>query len=413
VEIAAAKPGAVIEIISSAHQPQPLAIPLRLARMGRVLGIDIPRAQALNILKRLGMEVKDEGDCWQVTPPAFRFDIRIEADLIEEIARIHGYSRLPSRRPSIPAIMRRRSETEIEVARIRQRLVERGYQEAITYSFVDPRLQQALDPEHPPLILANPISSDMAAMRTSLWPGLMQALLYNHNRQQDRIRLFEIGTRFRRQGQEVREEVVVAGVVMGSLVPEQWAEAERDTDFFDVKKDVEALLAMTDRPQDYLFKAGQHAALHPGQSAVITGPSGREAGVMGALHPQACKNLNISKLPLLFEILLEDIKGSQLPRFRETSKFPAIRRDLAVIVDDAISSAAVQQEIREAAGALLEQVQLFDVYKGKGIDSGKKSLALGLTLQDSSRTLTDGDVDIVIDQVLTRLRDNFGATLRD
>ena len=159
--------------------------------------------------------------------------------------------------------------------------------------------------------------------------------------------------------------------------------------------------------------AGRHAALHPGQSAVITGPSGREAGVMGALHPQACKNINISKLPLLFEIVLEDIKGSQLPRFRETSKFPAIRRDLAVIVDDAISSAVVQQEIREAAGALLEQVQLFDVYKGKGIDSGKKSLALGLTLQDSSRTLTDTDVDIVMERVLARLGEDFGATLRD
>ena len=270
-EIASAKPGPVIEILSSAHQPQPVGIALRMTRMERVLGIYIPRPQASNILKRLGMEVKDEGDCWQVTPPTFRFDIRIEADLIEEIARIHGYSRLPSRRPSTPAIMRRRSETEIEVAHIRRRLVERGYQEAITYSFVDPRLQQALDPEQTPLVLANPISSDMAVMRTSLWPGLMQALLYNYNRQQDRIRLFEIGTRFRRQGQQVREEVVVAGVVMGSLIPEQWAEAERETDFFDVKKDVEALLAMTDRPQDYLFNATQHAALHPGQSAVITG----------------------------------------------------------------------------------------------------------------------------------------------
>jgi len=413
VEIASAKPGPVIEILSSAHQPQSVGIALRMARMGRVLGIDIPRPQALNILKRLGMEVESEGDCWQVTPPTFRFDVRIEADLIEEIARIHGYNRLPSRRPSIPAIMRRRPETEIEVARIRQRLVERGYQEAITYSFVDPRLQQALDPEQPPLILANPISSDMAAMRTSLWPGLMQALLYNHNRQQERVRLFEIGTRFRRQGQQVREEVVVAGVVMGSPVPEQWAETERDTDFFDVKKDVEAILAMTDRPQDYVFNAAQHAALHPGQCAVITGSSGHEAGVMGALHPQAGKNLNISKLPLLFELVLEEMGGSQLPRFREMSKFPALRRDLAVIVDDAISSAAVQHEIREAAGTLLEQVQLFDVYKGKGIDSGKKSLALGLTLQDSSRTLTDGDVDIVMERVLTRLRDNFGATLRD
>ena len=413
VEIAAGRPGPIVEKLSATHRPSPAAIPLRIARIGRLLGADIPRPQALNILTRLGMEVKEENDCWLVTPPSFRFDIRIEADLIEELARIHGYSRLPSHRPSTPAIMRRRSEARIETSRIRQRLVERGYQEAITYSFVDPRLQQLLDPEHAPLALANPISSDMAVMRTSLWPGLMQALLYNLNRQQERIRLFEIGTRFRQVGKQVREETVVAGIVAGNREPEQWAESKRDADFFDVKKDVEALLAMTGRGEAYQFSAVQHAALHPGQAAVISGHGEREAGIMGVLHPQVYKDINISKLPILFELMVEEINQAQLPRFREASKFPAIRRDLAIVVDEAISCAAVQRGIREAAGELLGEVRLFDLYKGKGIDSGKKSLALGLTLQDSSRTLTDGDVDIVINQVLTRLRDNFGATLRD
>jgi phenylalanyl-tRNA synthetase beta chain len=241
----------------------------------------------------------------------------------------------------------------------------------------------------------------------------MQALLYNHNRQQERIRLFEIGTRFRRQGREVREEVVVAGVIIGNQVPEQWAEAKRETDFFDVKKDVEAILAMTGRPQGYLFNAAEHAALHPGQTAVIAGPDGREAGIIGALHPQVCKHININKLPILFELVVEEINRAQLPQFRETSKYPAIRRDLAIVVDDAVSSAAVQRAILETAGELLADLQLFDLYKGKGIDSGKKSLALGLTLQDSSRTLTDRDVDLVMERVLTRLRDDFGATLRD
>ena len=413
VEIAQGKPGPIIDRTHPAHFPTVSPIQLRLERLRRLLGIDVPRAQVSNILKRLGMGVSEENDSWQITPPSFRFDIRIEADLIEEIARIHGYSRLPSHRPSLRMMMQRRPEAKIETARIRQRLIERGYQEAITYSFVDPRLQEILDPEHAPIVLANPISADMAVMRTSLWPGLMQALLYNHNRQQERIRLFEIGTRFRRDGDQVREETVVAGVVAGTAVPEQWASSKRDADFFDMKKDVEALLAMTGRPQDYTFKSAAHPALHPGQTAGIGGAQGRAAGVMGTLHPQASKKLDINKLPILFELVLEEINHAELPRFRESSKYPAIRRDLAVIVNDAVTGAAVQRAIREAAGELLQELQLFDVYKGKGIDSEKKSLALGLTLQDSSRTLTDGDVDIVLERVLTRLRDNFGATLRD
>jgi len=413
VEITTGQPGPIIERQSPAHLPVPPVISLRLERVGRVLGAEIPRQQILNILKRLGMEVKQENDCWQVKPPSFRFDIRIEADLIEELARIFGYSRLPSHRPSTPAVIQRRPETKVETSRLRQRLVERGYQEAITYSFVDPRLQAVLDPDHAPLALANPISSDMAVMRTTLWPGLIQALLYNHNRQQERIRLFEIGTRFRQEGAQLREETVVAGIVAGNALPEQWGEPKRDADFFDVKKDVESLLNMTGLSGLYRFSTARHAALHPGQSAVIKSLDEREAGILGVLHPLACKTINISKLPILFELVVEEISQARLPSFSELSKFPTIRRDLAIVVDDSVSSDAVQRGIRDAAGELLDEVQLFDLYRGKGIDSGKKSLALGLTLQDSSRTLTDGDVDLVMERVMTRLRDDFGATLRD
>lgn len=414
VEIAGGKPGPIVEKHSPSHCPAPSPIQLRAERLRRLLGAEISSIEVMNILQRLGMNVLEENNGWQVTPPTFRFDIRIEADLIEEIARIHGYSNLPSNRPSVRLMMPRRSESKIETARIRQRLIERGYQEVITYSFVDPRLQAALDPGHTPFALANPISADMAVMRTSLWPGLAQAALYNYNRQQERIRLFEIGTRFRHDGDEVREESVIAGIVVGTNEPEQWGLAKREADFYDVKRDVEALLAMTGRAHDYTFKAAAHLALHPGQTALIKeGLHARSAGVMGALHPQIAKSINFNTIPIIFELILEEINRAVLPRFRDASKYPAIRRDIALVVDDAVTSAAIQQGILEAAGVLLRELQLFDVYKSKGIDSGKKSIALGLTLQDSSRTLTDGDVDIVIEHVLTRLWDKFGATLRD
>jgi phenylalanyl-tRNA synthetase beta chain len=412
-EIASGKPGPIVEAHSSAHCPAVSSITLRSTRLRRLIGAEIAGAEVTDILQRLGMSVVEENGSWQVTPPSFRFDIRIESDLIEEIARIHGYSRLPSTRPAVRALIPRCPETKIETARIRQCLIERGYQEAITYSFVDPRLQAALDPEHVPFALANPISADMAVMRSSLWPGLMQAVLYNHNRQQGRIRMFEIGTRFRQEGDQVREETVVAAIAVGANEPEQWGMAKRDADFYDVKGDVEALLAMTGRPHEYAFRAETHQALHPGQSALIEGEGGRTVGLIGALHPHTLKIINYNSLPIVFELKLEEINQAVLPRFREASKYPAIRRDIAVVLDDAIASVSIRKVILESSGELLRELQLFDVYKGKGIDSEKKSIALGLTLQDSSRTLTDGDVDIVIDRVLASLREKFGATLRD
>ncbi len=413
LEIAGGKPGPIIEAHSIEHVPALPAISLRSERLRRLIGAEIAHAEVMDILQRLGMKVVEETAGWRVTPPSFRFDIRIEADLIEEIVRIHGYGRLPSNRPSVRMMMPRRSETKIGTTRIRQCLIERGYQEAITYSFVDPRLQAALDPDNVPFALANPISADMAVMRTCLWPGLMQAVLYNQNRQQGRIRLFEIGTRFRPEGDQIREEMVVSAIVVGSNEPEQWGLAKREADFYDVKGDVEALLAKTGRPRDYAFRAATHKALHPGQTAVIDALHGRTAGVMGALHPQVLKKLNYNMLPVVFELILEEISEAVLPRFREASKYPALRRDIAVIVDSAITGAALRQDIAATSGELLRELQLFDVYTGKGIDSNKKSIALGLTLQDSSRTLTDGDVDLVIERVLASLREKFGATLRD
>lgn len=411
--IVGGKPGPIVEAGDAEQLPAPAPIVLRAARLRRLLGADIASNEVAEILRYLGMTVVEQAEGWLATPPSFRFDIRIEADLIEEVARIHGYSRLPSQRPAIRAAIPSRPEAEISVADIRRRLVERGYQEAITYSFVDPRLQQALDPGHAPLALANPISAELAVMRTSLWPGLVQAALYNQNRQQGRIRLFEIGTRFRRHGEQLVEETVVSGIALGSQEPEQWGLPVRTVDFFDVKRDVEAVLGLTGRGGAYRFVEGKHPALHPGQAAQIEQQGGRVAGVMGSVHPYIIKNIDINGMPIVFELNLKEIHRAVLPRFREASKYPAIRRDIALVVDDGVISADLQQAIWMEAGDLLRELQLFDVYKGKGIDSGKKSVALGLTLQDSSRTLTDGDVDLVIGRVLAFLRDKFGATLRE
>jgi phenylalanyl-tRNA synthetase beta chain len=413
VSIAGGRPGPIIEQSSAEHLPMPKAIHLRAARLQRLIGSEVPRAEVGDVLRRLGMDVAELPDGWQVTPPGFRFDVAIEADLIEEVARLRGYDRLPVSRPAVRLALPRRTAGRVDAELLRRRLIERGYQEAITYSFVDPKLQALLDPHQTPLALANPISADMAVMRTSLWPGLMQALLYNLNRQQERIRLFEIGTRFRTDGKRLREERVAAGITVGYNEPEQWGSAKRPVDFYDVKADVESLLALGGGTYEVSPEPEPHPALHPGQAARITGDRGQAVGVLGGLHPQIGKTLDISALPVLFELVLEEIREAPPPRFRELSKFPAIRRDLALVVDEDVASAALCREITRSAGELLRELQLFDVYKGKGIDSGKKSIALGLTLQNSSRTLTDGDVESLIERVLTELREKFGATLRD
>ncbi len=412
--IAGGEAGPIVECESPAHLPTSNTVSLRAARLRRVLGIEVAAQEVSDILCRLGMRVTENAEGWEVTAPSFRFDIRIESDLIEEVARIYGYSNVPSHRPVARLALQARSEGRVTLERIRQLLIDRGYHEAITYSFVDPRMQALLDPEQSTLQLANPISAEMAAMRTSLWPGLVQALIYNQNRQQARVRLFEVGTRYRRDGGQWREDAVVAALAAGSAEPEQWAQPKRRVDFYDAKADVAALLGLSGRAEtDFSFNPGQHPVLHPGQSAAVSDATGRHAGWVGVMHPALVQSLDLSTAPVMFELALDAINAAAIPRFRESSKFPAIRRDLAVVVDEAVSSGAVHTCITSAAGALLQELQLFDVYRGKGIDSEKKSLALGLTLQDSSRTLTDEDVDLVVKRVLTRLGEQFGATLRE
>jgi phenylalanyl-tRNA synthetase beta chain len=407
--IVGGKAGPVVESQSMRFLPKPRALRLRASRVTRILGVALKRQESEKILRPLGMRVARAGVDLRVTPPSYRFDVQREEDVIEELARLHGYERLPARLPAALLAARPVSESVLSMSRLRRLVVDRDYHEVITYSFVDPALARMLDPAEEPIILANPIAADMAAMRTSLWPGLIQALRYNRNRQQARVRLFEIGRRFRQRSEAPVEDVVLAGVAVGSALPTQWGSAAREMDFFDAKGDVEALLSLTGRP--YELSPAAHPALHPGQTAAIS-LDGRSVGMLGMLHPEIRAELGLEGAVYLFELGTAEGFIARLPSFGETSKFPSIRRDLAVIVPESVEARLVLATAARVAGKLLVNLELFDQYRGKGIDSGRKSLALGLTLQDSSRTLKDDEVEALIAKIVSTLESELGAQLR-
>jgi phenylalanyl-tRNA synthetase beta chain len=302
-------------------------------------------------------------------------------------------------------------EGRIAPERFKEILAQRGFQETITYSFVDPAFQRRLDPERQPLALANPISADLAVMRTSLWPGLLKALVYNQKRQQNRVRLFEHGLNFVPAAGGLVQEAYLAGVAAGAVLPEQWGAPVRAMDFFDLKADVEALLALTGEPETFAFVAAAHPALHPGQSARIE-RAGAAIGWLGVLHPRVARELDVESDAFLFELRLEGVQAARMPAFRELSRFPASRRDLAIVVDEAVSARLIQDCIRCHGGERLREVRLFDVYRGGGIGEGKKSLAFGLILQDFSHNLTDSVVEETVSGIIAGLDEQFGATLR-
>jgi phenylalanyl-tRNA synthetase beta chain len=411
VEMAGGQPGPIIEAVSHDHLPAEPAIHLRPARIRTLLGLEIPAAEVEDILRRLGMAVAVAADHWLAIPPSSRFDLTLEADLIEEIARIHGYDRLPGNRPLTRLEMSPAPEGRIALIRIRETLVQRGFQEAITYSFVDPAFQRRLDPGRRPLALANPISADLAVMRTSLWPGLLKALVYNQKRQQARIRLFEHGLNFITGETGLRQEPFIAGVATGTALPEQWGLPARPMDFFDLKADVEALLALTGVAEPFAFVATAHPALHPGQCARIE-RNGSALGWLGALHPQVARELDVEGDAFVFELDLTGLQVARIPAFREISRFPASRRDLAIVVDEGVSARAIRDCIHRCGGERLREVHLFDVYRGKGIAENKKSLAFGLILQEFSHNLTESVVEETISGIIAGLHGQFGATLR-
>ncbi len=408
--------GPVVEITHDAYMPTRNTILLRAGRITRVLGQAISADDVSDILTRLGMCVTmsttTEGDNWQVTPPSFRFDLTIEEDLIEELARVYGYGNLPTTLPQSAAHIQLIPESRVPLSRLQDILVNCGYQEAITYSFIDPKLQQLFDPERPGIALTNPISTDMSVMRTSHWPGLVQAVLHNLNRQQTDVKLFESGLKFIPQGDEIKQESYLSGIVTGNLVPEQWAQKPCPVDFFDLKGDVENLLTTVSKIENFTFVSEQEPALHPGQSAVIYNAQGEKIGSIGALHPALEAKLGLSQTVFLFEIALKCFETAVIPQFSPLSKFPSIRRDVAVVIDEKISLNQLKGIVKNAATDLLNNFQLFDVYQGKGIDSGRKSVAFGLTFQERSRTLEEADVEEAMAPILTALTDQLGATLR-
>jgi phenylalanyl-tRNA synthetase beta chain len=415
LQIVGGEAGPVVEGVSEEHVPASKSISLRHQRITKVLGVEISPTHIDDILNRLGFDVASAEGSWLVTVPAYRFDITIEVDLIEEIARVYGYNNIGSVSPIAQLKMSENKETSLSVDKAKQLLVARGYQEAITYSFVDPKIQSALFPQYEALNLPYPISSEMSAMRVSLWPGLLHAVSYNQKRQQSRVRLFETGLRFIPNSNEhsgAKQEMTLSGVIAGLRENERWDNASESVDFYDVKGDVEALFEHLGYVESIEFKAGDLDCLHPGQSASIYLKE-RLIGYIGAVHPQHQKRLGVNGRVFVFELFLDSLSHRQLPEAAEISKFPSNRRDIAIVVDETISVGDILSYIEKIGENQLVGLNLFDIYRGTGIETSKKSLAISLTLQNVTRTLEDQDIQAIVDKIVFELQNKYGATLRD
>ena len=429
VDICGGEPGPVTEAVAGQALPARPAVGLRPAAAEQLLGEAIDAEQCAGILTRLGLEeIAADGDRRQFSVPSHRFDISIEADLIEEIARIHGYRNIKSVLPPATLGMRRPDARE-RLDFMRRVLVNRGYQEAITYSFVSHTLQSGLFPEDESIALLNAISGDMDRMRLSLWPGLLTALRHNLNRQQERVRLFETGKVFSCKD-EIQQTPAIGGLSYGNVVPEQWADRNGSADFYDVKADLEAMLAACCGSNSLDYRPVAGAALHHGKAAEII-YDGRRIGLVGALHPGIQSRLEIEGEVYLFEINPEKIPARKQVKYAEISRFPHVRRDLSILVDKGIPVTDLLNGVKNVilnlpgthlsageSGALgdlnlLTNLEVFDIYQGEPVAPGKKSVTLGLTFQRFSDTLTDNQVDSMVIQVLDSLRKEFDAQLRD
>jgi phenylalanyl-tRNA synthetase beta chain len=414
LDIVGGEAGPVIEAVDTAFVPNNRSVSLRHSRLTKVLGIEIDADTVTDIFKRLGFSVSFEAQVWQISVPPYRFDISIEEDLIEEVARVYGYNQIPDIAPVASLKMSQHQEQKIQLSHLKSILVESDYQEAITYSFVDPKIQSLLFPHLEGLQLPHPISSEMSTMRVSLWTGLLQSVSYNQKRQQGRVRLFESGLRFIPDGTEntgVKQELVISGVVCGLVADENWDNASRSIDFFDAKADVENLLNCAG-VVGYRFESASHIALHPGQSADIF-VDDTLIGTIGAVHPQFEKPLGLNGRCFVFELEINALGLKKLPQAQEISKFPANRRDIAIVVDDDKVVGDILSCIEKSGANQLVGLNLFDVYRGKGIAQGKKSLAISLILQDKTKTLEESDIQATVDGILATLSQKFKASLRD
>ncbi|HBS84826.1 phenylalanine--tRNA ligase subunit beta [Vreelandella alkaliphila] len=411
MEICGGQAGPVTESSSDEHLPAPRNIVLREARLESALSKRLPAEDVTDILQRLGLAVDKQADGWSVTAPSWRFDVAIEEDLIEEIARVHGYNNLPVRRPAARLALRPANEAVLTQAQLRNQMVARGFQEAITYSFVAPDLQAVMLPDAISPVLANPISSDLSVMRASLFPGLVRALEHNLNRQQTRVRLFETGLVFNGHLDNLSQVPMMGALVCGGREAEGWCGAKAQVDFYDLKGDLESLLALGGALDAWRFEPGEHPSLHPGQTARLL-HNGQPAGWIGTLHPQVRAKLGLKVDAVMFEVRLDALSEGLIPAFEPLSRYPEVRRDLAFTVKAEIPVQALLDCAKAQAGDYLKDIKLFDVYAGKGVADGCKSIALGLTWQHGSRTLNDDEINLLVDSIVSQVRTELDAELR-
>jgi phenylalanyl-tRNA synthetase beta chain len=390
-------------------------VTLRRDRVTRLLGAPVPDNEVHAVISAISERVEAMSGGWRVRKPSHRFDIRIEADLIEEVARLRGFDKIAELHATAPQIAGSATEAKVSNDRLVTAMADCGYREMISYAFVDPNLQQQLFPDTHTLKLANPISTELSEMRVSLWPGLVHSCRENLRRQQSRVRLFEIGNRFtlsREAGNALEEVESLAAIATGSRWPQQWGSTTDQVDFYDMKSDLMDLLTLTGDASSVRFVPDSLSVLRPGRSARIY----RDAtpiGWLGEMHPQIVKALNFATTAFLFELDIRSAFICKQLKYKQISKFPSVRRDMAIVVDESVPLAVLQENVTVSASGLLSELRVFDVYRGPSIETGRKSVALGLILQDSSRTLTDVDADAVVTAVAARLRDVLSATIRD
>ncbi|MCI4032331.1 phenylalanine--tRNA ligase subunit beta [Dickeya dianthicola] len=415
LDICGGEAGPVVEVVSEKDLPARATIALRRDKLDRLIGHVISDEKVSDILNRLGCQVTNTADGWQAVAPSWRFDMAIEEDLVEEVARVYGYNNIPNIPTQAPLKMTQHREADLALKRVKTLLVDHGFQEAITYSFVDPKIQSLIHPGEEALILPSPISVEMSAMRLSLWSGLLGAVVYNQNRQQSRLRLFESGLRFvpdQHADLGVRQETLLAGVITGTRYEEHWDLARQAVDFYDLKGDLEAVLALTGKLSVLEFRAESHPALHPGQTAAIY-LAGERIGYIGVIHPELERKLDLNGRTVVFEVLWDKLAERVVPEAADISRFPANRRDIAVVVAESVPAGDVLVECKKVGANQLVGVNLFDVYRGKGVAEGYKSLAISLVLQDTARTLAEEEIAATVAQCVAALKQRFQASLRD
>ncbi len=409
LQLAGGVPGPVTEHTDAGRLPQRPRVVLRRRQLERLLGVTLADADVEAALRALGMRVSPVPEGFEVEPPSHRFDIAIERDLVEEVARMVGYAAIPAVDARFRQAVSTRPVAALEETRALDVMAARGYHEGVHFAFVDPGLQATLFPGAAARRLANPISADLAEMRVSLWPGLIRALQENLRRQQERVRLVEHGVVFLPDGREVDR---LAAIAVGSRWPEQWAGGSEPVGFHDLRADLEALLSLAGSLSDVEFEPATLGCLHPGRSARIR-RHGIEIGWIGELHPATVRELGLPSAPVLFELDYAAGLGVSYAPVEEVSRFPQVRRDLAIVVDEDVPFSAIRERVTLAASGPLRELRLFDVYRGAGVEKGRKSVALGLIFQEKDRTLTDQEIDASMAAIRGELAAGLKAAFRE